>query len=109
MTAAVVASVALGAIGLCAFAAVALFAMRTPETAAGRAWRMLGLTACSSGAIATFLGGVVGFALGLGQPSTAWTAAFEGSLIAAVPGLVLGALVGVVLSWDAYVHSGRPA
>lgn len=109
IAAAVAASVALGAIGLCVFAAVALFSMRPPETAAGRAWRMLGLTAGSSGAIATVLGGAVGFALRLGQPSTAWTAAFEGSMIAAVPGLALGALVGVVLSCYAYLHSGRHA
>jgi hypothetical protein len=91
-----------GAIGACLVGALALLLMRLPQTAAGRAWRMFGLCTCSAGVIATSVGGVAGLVLGLRHPPMVWAAVLEGSAIAAVPGLVLGALVGVVLSWDAY-------
>lgn len=105
---AVVLAVMFGAMGACLVMSVVLLVRPLPTTAAGLAWRMFWLTASSAGVISAGVGGAVGFVLGLGSTSL-WGSVLVTGLIAAVPGLLLGALVGIVLSVDVSRRTERLA
>lgn len=89
----------LGLVGACV-AGWTVLVLSRPTTVRGQAWRLLAMTALTTGLVAGTVGGAVGAVRGLAHPSTAFFALWEGGALAGVPGLALGTVVGLVLAWD---------
>jgi hypothetical protein len=86
-----------GPVGLTIVGFALLLRMRTPHSVAGQSWRIMGLSACGTAVSTGAIGGVVGLVLGWDYPPTRVFAFVEGSVIAGVPGFLLGILVGAML------------
>jgi hypothetical protein len=98
----IVATVAsLSLVGVLIVTDAVLLTMRLPVTAAGRAWRVFGITVASTGLLVGVVGSVALLVLDRGQAAALDAAVVYGMLLV-VPGAVLGALVGSVLWVDAY-------
>jgi hypothetical protein len=94
----------LGLVGLLLTAEGALLLLPLPRTVQQRAWRLLALTAVTTGLISGGVGGGY-FALadlwgGTASVSQSVFAFFEGGVLFGAAGLILGALVGAVVAMD---------
>ncbi len=66
--------------------------------------------AFGAGSVAAFIGGVVGFVIGLHvHPATAWFAVIEAGLLAGIGALLVGALVGGVVEVVRWTWASRRA
>jgi hypothetical protein len=95
----------LGAVGLLvATESALLLLLPTPRAAKAQAWRLLALTALTTGLISAVIGGgyfaIVDVTAGTVTASQAVFAFFEGSVLFGVPGTILGVMVGSVLAVD---------
>lgn len=91
--------VCFGLVGLVLVGEVALLGSR-PTSVREQASRVLALTATTTALVAGVIGGVIGLVRGLEYPPTAFFAFLEGSVLAGIPGLLIGACVGAVLAAD---------
>ena len=100
----VVSTVLLGFVGLLIAAEVALLVLPSPVAVRQQAWRLLALTALTTGLIAGVVGagyfGIADLLGGMQTPSQSMFAFFEGGVIFGAPGVILGALVGSILALD---------
>lgn len=90
----VVVTVVFGLVGACLAGWVLLMLSPRPSSARGQAWRSVALTTLTTGIVAGAVGGGIGLVLGLAHPSTAFFAFWEGSILAGLPGLLLGFVAG---------------
>jgi hypothetical protein len=93
-----------GPVGLTIVGFVFLVRMPPPQSITGQRWRIMGLASGWTAVALGALGGIVGFVLGLSSPPTLVFAVIEGGLIGAVPGIVLGAVIGLML---VFAHTHR--
>jgi hypothetical protein len=97
----VLAVVCLGLVGVMIVVDAVLLTMRLPATAAGRAWRMFGVTSASTALAFGVSGVLVLFVIDGAQPAVLDDALIYGMLLV-IPGALLGAIVGSVLWLDVY-------
>ena len=86
-----------GPVGFTIFCFVCLVRAQPPTSVAGRRLRTVGLAAGWTATVAGTVGGAIGFVLGMDNPRTVAFAVLEVALFGAFPGLLLGAIVGLVL------------
>jgi hypothetical protein len=107
----VVSTALLGLVGFLIAAEVALLLLPPPVGVKHQAWRLLALTALTTGLIAGVVGagyfGITGLRNGMQDPSSSVFGFFEGGVILGAPGLILGALVGSILAFDHRRRIGR--
>jgi hypothetical protein len=91
-----VSAVLLGFVGLLIAADVALLVLPSPVAVRQQSWRLLALTALTTGLIAGVVGasylGIADLLAGMQTPSQSVFALFEGGGIFGAPGVILGAL-----------------
>jgi hypothetical protein len=101
ITGMVLAVVCLGLVGVMIVVDAVLLTMRLPATAAGRAWRMFGVTSASTALAFGASGVLVLFVIDGARPAILAGAVVYGMLLV-IPGALVGALVGSVLWLDVY-------
>lgn len=107
----VVSTALLGFVGLLIAADAALLELPPPVAVRQQAWRLLALTALTTGLIAGVVGagyfGVADLLRGMQTPSQSMFAFFEGGVIFGAPGVILGGLAGSILALDYRRQVGR--
>lgn len=101
------AGVAAGFAGLCVFFLFFVLLTRPPDGIRGQAWRLLALTSLAAAGVGGVIGSLVGLVRGLAYPRTAYFAFMEGGVLASVPMLFLGVVVGTVVAYDHVRNSTR--